>query len=47
MEHRYAKLLKGPDAFASILHVLGVPAAHLMAYLTILTELHGVFARKH
>ncbi len=44
MEHGYAKLLKGPDAFVSILHVLGVPAPHLMAWLTILTELLGGFA---
>ena len=41
MEHGYAKLLKGPEAFASILHGLGVPAPHLMAWLTILTELLG------
>ena len=44
MQHGYAKLLKGPDAFASILHVLGVPAPHWMAWLTILTELVGGFA---
>ena len=44
MEHGYAKLLKGPAAFASILHALGVPAPHLMAGLTILTELLGGFA---
>ncbi|HYZ85846.1 MAG TPA: DoxX family protein [Bryobacteraceae bacterium] len=44
MEHGYAKLLKGPDAFASILHGLGVPAPHLMAWLTIVTELLGGFA---
>ena len=44
MEHGYAKLLKGPVAFASILHALGVPAPHLMAWLTILTELLGGFA---
>jgi len=41
MEHGYAKLLKGPEAFVSILHALGVPAPHLMAWLTILTELLG------
>ena len=41
MEHGYAKLLKGPEAFVSILHSLGVPAPHLMAWLTILTELLG------
>jgi putative oxidoreductase len=44
IEHGYAKLLKGPDAFAYILHGLGVPAPHLMAWLTILTELLGGFA---
>src|SRR5262249_14170025 len=44
MEHGYAKLLKGPDAFAYILYGLGVPAPHLMAWLTIVTELLGGFA---
>lgn len=44
MEHGYAKLLKGPEAFASILHALGVPGPHLMAWLTILTELLGGLA---
>lgn len=44
MEHGYAKLLKGPEAFASILHALGVPAPHWMAWLTILTELLGGLA---
>lgn len=44
MEHGYAKLLKGPQAFATILHALGVPAPHWMAWLTILTELLGGFA---
>lgn len=44
MEHGYAKLLKGPDAFAVILHALGVPAPHWMAWLTIWTELLGGFA---
>ena len=41
MEHGYAKILKGSVAFASILRALGVPAPHLMAWLTILTELLG------
>ena len=36
--HGYAKLVKGPDAFAGILHAIGVPAPHLMAWLTILIE---------
>lgn len=31
-------------AFTSILHALNVPAPHLMAWLTILTELIGGFA---
>jgi putative oxidoreductase len=44
IEHGYSKLLKGPEAFAAILHGLGVPAPHLMAWLTILTELLGGFA---
>jgi putative oxidoreductase len=44
IQHGYAKLLKGPEAFASILHLMGVPAPHLMAWLTIVTELAGGFA---
>ena len=41
MEHGFAKLSKGPAAFAGILHAIGVPVPHLMAWLTILTELLG------
>jgi putative oxidoreductase len=44
IEHGYVKLLKGPEAFASILHVLGVPGPHLMAWLTISVELFGGLA---
>src|SRR6185437_10768687 len=44
MEHGYAKLLKGPEAFATVLHALNVPAPHLMAWLTILIELLGGLA---
>jgi putative oxidoreductase len=44
MEHGYAKLIHGPENFAAILHALGVPVPHLMAWLTILTELLGGFA---
>jgi len=44
MEHGFAKLSKGPEAFAAILHTMGVPAPHVMAWLTILTELIGGFA---
>ena len=41
MQHGVAKLSKGPEAFALILHAIGVPAPHLMAWLTILIELFG------
>jgi putative oxidoreductase len=44
MQHGFAKLAKGPDAFAMILHAMGVPAPHLMAWLTILTEIGGSVA---
>jgi len=44
MEHGFAKLSRGPEAFAAILQTMGVPAPHLMAWLTILTELIGGFA---
>ena len=44
MEHGYAKLVHGPRAFGSILHVLGVPNADVMAWLVIVTELLGGFA---
>lgn len=41
IEHGFAKLSKGPEVFAAILHAMGVPAPHFMAWLTILTELIG------
>jgi putative oxidoreductase len=44
MQHGFAKLSKGPEAFAAILHLLGVPAPHLMAWLTIATEVFGGLA---
>lgn len=44
MAHGYAKLVKDPSAFAGILHAIGVPAPHLMAWLTILIELLGGMA---
>jgi putative oxidoreductase len=44
VQHGVAKLLKGPDAFATILQALGVPGPHFMAWLTILTELLGGIA---
>ena len=44
MEHGFAKLSRGPDAFAAILQAMGVPDPYLMARLTILIELLGGFA---
>src|SRR5882762_7630450 len=44
MEHGFAKLARGPEAFATILHAIGVPAPHLMAWSTILIEVLGGFA---
>jgi putative oxidoreductase len=44
MEHGFAKLSKGPGVFAAILQTLGVPAPHLMAWVTILTEVAGGLA---
>ena len=38
LAHGLAKWHKGPDAFAAILHAIGVPAPHVMAWLTIATE---------
>ena len=44
MAHGFAKLSKGPDAFATILQAMGVPGPHFMAWSTILVELLGGFA---
>jgi putative oxidoreductase len=44
MQHGFAKLSRGPDAFAAILRALGVPAPHFMAWVSILTELLGGLA---
>jgi putative oxidoreductase len=41
MAHDYAKLMKDPDVFVGIVHAIGAPAAHVMAWLTILVELLG------
>src|SRR5258705_6356306 len=38
MEHGFAKLGRGPEAFADILHAIGVPGPHVMAWATMLTE---------
>ena len=44
LAHGLAKWSKGPAAFASVLHAIGVPAPHLMAWLTIATEILGGIA---
>jgi putative oxidoreductase len=44
LQHGFTKLSKGPEAFAAILHAIGVPAPHLMAWVTILTEVFGGLA---
>ena len=42
--HGIAKLLRGPGSFAGILQSIGVPFPHLMAWVTILSELLGGIA---
>jgi putative oxidoreductase len=44
MQHGFAKLGRGPEHFATILQALGTPAPHLMAWISILTELFGGLA---
>jgi putative oxidoreductase len=44
MAHGWAKLARGPDAFAAILHALGMPAPSILAWATVLVELLGGFA---
>jgi putative oxidoreductase len=39
--HGYAKLSRGPEVFATILHALGVPHPLLMAWITSLLEFAG------
>jgi putative oxidoreductase len=44
IEHGFAKLSGGPDAFAGILQQLDVPLPHVATWLTIATELVGGLA---
>ena len=44
MQHGYAKLARGPESFTAILHALGMPLAHTLAWATILVELLGGLA---
>ena len=39
LAHGCAKLAKGPETFIAIVHALGVPAAEVMGWATILLEL--------
>jgi len=43
MEHGYAKLARGPDAFIAILHAIGTPLPELLAWATIVVEVVGGF----
>jgi putative oxidoreductase len=42
--HGYAKLSRGPEGFAHVLDILGVPAPLLMSWVTTLVELVGGIA---
>ncbi|BDU21148.1 hypothetical protein DYGSA30_26050 [Dyella sp. GSA-30] len=44
MQHGYAKLARGPDDFANILHALGMPFPDLLAWATVAIELLGGLA---
>jgi putative oxidoreductase len=44
LAHGLAKWSKGPAAFALILNAIGVPAPHLMAWVTIAIEIVGGIA---
>ncbi|MGN6509441.1 MAG: DoxX family protein [Chitinophaga sp.] len=41
LAHGYAKLAKGPEGFAKLLHDVGVPAPEIMAWVATLTEVLG------
>lgn len=43
MQHGYAKLARGPEDFIGVLHAIGVPAAFLAGWATIIVELVGGF----
>jgi putative oxidoreductase len=44
MEHGYAKLARGPDDFANILHALGMPFPTFLAWATVGVEIIGGLA---
>jgi putative oxidoreductase len=41
MQHGYSKLARGPDDFINILNAIGVPAAFLAGWATIIAEIVG------
>jgi len=41
IEHGYAKLFRGADAFSMILHAIGVPFPDLLGWATIVVEIIG------
>lgn len=41
VEHGYAKLARGPEAFIAVLHAIGMPFADLLGWATILIEVLG------
>ena len=44
MAHGYAKIARGPEHFVGIVHAMGLPAADVMAWATIIVELIGGLA---
>jgi putative oxidoreductase len=40
-EHGFAKLMRGSDNFAGLLHAMGMPFPHVLAWITIITEILG------
>ena len=44
MEHGFAKAARGFDAFPAILQAMGLPAPHLLGWLTIAVEILGGLA---
>ena len=44
LTHGWAKVLRGPDTFAIVLHTLGVPLPHALAWLATFVELAGGLA---
>jgi putative oxidoreductase len=41
IQHGYAKFARGPDDFIGILHAMGLPAAFLLGWATMLVEVIG------